>query len=285
MKRNLRSRLLLGLALGLLALAPLSRISAQEKAAVPPAGTVNVTVTAGTAPPPPVSITLLERHGHVTPRRGHCTHTGGGLIEITSPTPDVVIITMSGAVLANSEMTFELDQCFEVSFDNPKVKKAKLSVEGRVIGLLRSHCKGTAEQGQACATVSCGSSTMLNLCVDPHTVAEGENLTVNCHVGPLSGPVAPGKYTLHEVFRIAASSTCCLFKRPSAEFAPDPALDPLWISYFDPFHGINKKDLGFQVVLKVAPDEEKETGQGQNQNQKQRQQNLPEVVPAPKPKS
>jgi len=44
-----------------------------------------------------------------------------------------------------------------------------------------------------------------------------------------------------------------LGKAASAEFAPDPALDPLWISYWEPFHGAAKKDLGFQIILKVAP--------------------------------
>jgi hypothetical protein len=43
-------------------------------------------------------------------------------------------------------------------------------------------------------------------------------------------------------------------KAASAEFAPDPALDPLWISYWEPFHGATKKDFGFQITLKVAPD-------------------------------
>jgi hypothetical protein len=40
----------------------------------------------------------------------------------------------------------------------------------------------------------------------------------------------------------------------SAEFAPDPALDPLWISYWEPFHGAAKKDFGFQLTMKVAPE-------------------------------
>ena len=41
-------------------------------------------------------------------------------------------------------------------------------------------------------------------------------------------------------------------KAASAEFAPDPALDPLWISYWEPFHGANKKDFGFKVTLKAS---------------------------------
>ena len=43
-------------------------------------------------------------------------------------------------------------------------------------------------------------------------------------------------------------------KAASAEFAPDPALDPLWISYWEPFHGAIKKDFGFQVTVRVVPE-------------------------------
>ena len=57
----------------------------------------------------------------------------------------------------------------------------------------------------------------------------------------------------HQTFHLAvrnAHGFCG--KASSAEFAPDPALDPLWISYWEPFHGAAKKDFGFQVTLKVA---------------------------------
>ena len=114
---------------------------------------MNVTVTAAAPPPPPVSITLSERHGHVIPIKGKCTHTGGGLIDVASPAPDTVIVTMSGVVVANAAMQFDLDQGFEVSFDDPKIKRAKLAVEGRVIGLLHGEKKGCAEYAQASASV------------------------------------------------------------------------------------------------------------------------------------
>jgi hypothetical protein len=246
MKRSLRSRPVACLALGLLAL-PLSLVSAQEKA-------VNITVTAGTPPPPPASITLLERHGHVTPVKGKCTHTGGGLIDVTTPASDTVVIAMSGAVVANAEMKFDVDQCFEVSFDDPKLKKAKLLVEGRVIGLLRGEKKGTAEYSDACARVVVGPVELVSVCVPSHQVSGCENLSVNDHDGPKGVPVTPGKYTLHQTFRIAAQTDSVICKRPSAEFAPDPAIDPLWISYHEPFHGVKKDTFGFQVVLKVVAD-------------------------------
>jgi hypothetical protein len=263
MQNNPRSRVtrcffpcLLGMA------AVASSAMAQDKATVPAGGAVNITVTAGTAPPPPVSITLYERHGHVNPIKGKCTHTGGGLIDVASPSPDTVIVTMSGAVVANSEMRFELDQCFEVSFDDPKVKKAKLTVEGRVVGLLRGERKGSADYSDACAHITSGSAGLLSVCVPPHGVCGcGDNLAVNDHDGPKSVPVAPGKYTLNQTFTISAHSDNVLCKRPSAEFAPDPALDPLWINYFEPFHGVKKESFGFQMIIKIAPDTDEGNGE------------------------
>jgi hypothetical protein len=238
-------------------LTSLSVASAQERVVVPVGGTVNVTVAPGVAPPPPVTITLHERHGHVTPYKGKCTHTGGGLIDVASPSPDTVIITMSGAAIANSEMKFDVEQCFEVSFDDPKVKKAKLTVEGRVIGLLRGGIKGSASFTEACAHITCGPAGLLSVCVPPHSVCGcGDNLAVNDHDGPKTVPVVPGKYTLNQTFLIAAHTDSVLCKRPSAEFAPDPALDPLWISYHEPFHGVKKDTFGFQVIVRVAPDTE-----------------------------
>jgi hypothetical protein len=255
MQWRLPSRPARGLALGLLALAgPLSLIPAQEKVAVPPGAAVTVTVVPGSAPPPPLSITLHERHGHVTPVKGKCTHTGGGLIDVAQPSPDAVQVTMSGAVVANAEMKFDLDQCFEVSFDDPKVKKAKVLIEGRVIGLLRGEKKGCAEYSNPCATVLAGPVELATVCVANHQVCGCDNLSVNDHDGPKAAPVTAGKYTLHQTFTIAAHTDSVICKRSSAEFAPDPALDPLWISYREPFHGVKKDAFGFQVIVKVVPD-------------------------------
>jgi hypothetical protein len=256
MKWSSRSRAARVLALSLLGLAtPLSLTRAQEKVAAQPGGAVNITVAAGAAQPPPVSISLHERHGHTTPIKGKCAHTGGGLTDVASPSPDTVTVTMSGAVVANAEMRFDFDQIFEVSFDDPKVKKAKLTVEGRVIGLLRGERRGTAEYSEACASILATPVEIVTVCVQPHCASGRENLAVNDHDGPKTVPVQAGRYTLHQTFNISARTDSIVCKRPSAEFAPDPALDPLWISYFEPFHGVKKESFGFQVTLKVAPDD------------------------------
>ena len=119
------------------------------------------------------------------------------------PTADTVVVTMTGVAVAycgphgaSASMTFDLDQCFEVVFENPKVKKAKLTMEARVIGLLRSHCKGgSASFSDACAAVNCRPGGARRTVPAAARVAGGENLSVNDHDGPVSAPVAAGKYT------------------------------------------------------------------------------------------
>jgi hypothetical protein len=240
--------------------------NAQPPTTVPPGTPVTITVVSGTAPAPPASITLGPRAGSVVPFRNGFNHTGAGNIDVAQPTPDALVITMTGAAVAGAHpckdsvasMEFELSQFFEVSFDNPKLKKAKLIMEGRVIGLLRSHHhgSGSAEEGPACAAVTAGPHEILSVSLPSHSVGGGENVSINDHEGPHEVQVVPGKYLLHQTFSISAAHAKRLFpcKAASAEFAPDPALDPLWISYWEPFHGAQKKDFGFQVTIKVAED-------------------------------
>jgi hypothetical protein len=84
----------------------------------------------------------------------------------------------------------------------------------------------------------------------------GENLAVNCVTGPQTFKLTGGRVMLNQTWRVSSSNPQSIFpcKAASAEFAPDPALDPLWISYWEPFHGAIKKDFGFQVIIRVAPD-------------------------------
>jgi hypothetical protein len=90
--------------------------------------------------------------------------------------------------------------------------------------------------------------------VPPHNACDCNYLSLNDHDGPRTIPVVLGKYTLHQTFNISAHSDCPLPKGPSAEFAPDPAVDPLWLSYHEPFHGVKKDAFGFQVLLRVVPE-------------------------------
>jgi hypothetical protein len=215
---------------------------------------------------PPVTISLGARHAHVTPVRQGFTHTGGGNIDVAQPAADTIVVTMTGVAVAGAHpcknsvatLNFELEQSLEISFEKPEVKRAKLTLEGRAIGLLRSHGKGggSAEQQEARVSIMAGSKGLVTLNVPPHSVAAGENLSLNCREGPTSAPIAAGTFTLHTTFSLSASHPRCLkpCKATSAEFAPDPALDPLWISYWEPFHGAAKKDFGLQITIKAAAD-------------------------------
>ena len=218
------------------------------------------------APPsgPLTTITLGPRHGQVTPVRQGFTHTGGGNIDVAQPAPDTVVITMTGVAVAGAHpckdslaaLHFDLTQEFEINFEKPEIKKAKLTLEGRVIGLLRSHPHaGSAQEGPGVAAVSVGPIVVVSLALPPHTVSCGENVSINDRDGPVAVPVLAGKFTLHQTFDVSANHPHSLkpCKAASAEFAPEQALDPLWISYWEPFHGAAKKDFGFQITLKVAP--------------------------------
>ena len=247
---------------------PLLSAHAQEKTVVAPGTPVTITVTQAQPAAPDVSISLLKRTGHVTPCNGKCTHTGGGNIDVQQPTPDTLVVTMTGAAVAygtplnpgQAGMNFDLSQVFEVSFDKPTVKAAKVTIEGRVIGLLRSSCKGGCAEENGAASVLGGGSSIGTLSMPGHNVSNGENLSVNDHEGPISIPVKAGEYTLSQTFHVQATMPRAGLsaKAPSVEFAPDPAIDPLWISSKEPFHGAAKKDFGFQVTIKVAAEEVKE---------------------------
>src|SRR6266481_847687 len=88
------------------------------------------------APPsgPSVTISLGSRQGRVIPTRQGFTHTGGGNIDVAQPAPDTVVVTMTGVAVAGAHpckdslaaLSFDLEQCFDVVFDNPKLKSAKL---------------------------------------------------------------------------------------------------------------------------------------------------------------
>src|SRR5262249_10965741 len=132
------------------------------------------------APAPVVTITLGSRHGHATPNRQGCAHTGGGNIDVAQPAADTLIVTMTGVSVAvgapcgagTAGIDFDLSQCFEIGFEKPEVKSAKLTIEARVIGHLRSHRKGggSAEESNGCAMLSCGPAEIISLCAPAHCV-------------------------------------------------------------------------------------------------------------------
>ena len=215
----------------------------------------------------PVYLQLGPAQAGGVPSKHGRGHTGGGNFNVSQPAPNTLVITLTGVAAAGgcplvdsmARFESELSQEFTVVFASPAVRAASLSVQGRVIGLLRSPCKGTAELVQATAIVTCPGkheeTVAATLALPPSGVAYKEQRSVYLRGAPLCLPILPGCYRLRQTFAIAASQPKgCLPCHPAtAEFAPDPALDPSWISHKDPFRGAVKKEFGFQVIVKVIP--------------------------------
>jgi hypothetical protein len=216
-------------------------------------------------PPPPISISLGNRDAHGWPVRKGYTHTGGGNIDVQQPSPDTLVITLTGVAVAgahpihdsSAQIAVNVNQDIEVSFDDPKVKRATLSVEGRVIGLLRTtRSGGLASVSNVTAALSAGGHDLITLAAGDHTINNGADLSINDLIAGKSIPILAGPFKIRQTLCISATHPHSLrpAKPASAEFAPDGALDPQWISYWEPFRGAVKKDFGFQIVVKVADD-------------------------------
>jgi hypothetical protein len=220
------------------------------------------------APQTAAVILLGPRQAQAAPERHGFTHTGAGNIEVTQPAPNIVVVTMTGAAMAgphpcqdsSASIPFNLEQAFEISFRDPKVKRAKIVLDAHAVGALRSHsayhcsnATGSAEVSAARAEILASGAEVASIELTPHAVA-GNDLAINDRVGPLEAAIVPGKYTLRQTFAIAAAHPERVLpaSSASAEFAPEPALDPMWLGLGDPFHAAAKKNYGFQVTIKVV---------------------------------
>jgi hypothetical protein len=236
------------------ALVPLSLLAADEPPSAPPPS----------ARPSRVAFVLKNRHGHAVPDRSGTSHTAGGNIDVAQPRDDTLVITMTGAVVAGphpckasaATMDFDLNQDFEIIFADPKLTKARLTIEAQVIGLLRGDKHGgSASVCNGAAAIAGADGNGVGLSIEGHAVGGDDNLAINDRKGPVNVAVCAGPYHVLQTFRInAVHARSICGTAASAEFAPDPALDPTWISVTDPFRGANKKEFGFRVTLHLEPE-------------------------------
>jgi hypothetical protein len=212
---------------------------------------------------PPYVFLLRSRNAVVTPERTKHGETGGGFIQVTQITPNVVIFLMRGAVVAGEDhggsaaMQFSLNQDLEVVATRAGLRPPRLIATSWLIGTLNSSLRhgGTAEQAPACATLRSGSEPLIHMCVKPHTVGGGENLLVNERVGPFEAVVAPGPYYLTQTFALnAVQERTCYAGSAAAYFDPDPRLDSRWNEVLKPFRAVPKQNFGFRVILRVVED-------------------------------
>jgi hypothetical protein len=212
---------------------------------------------------PAVLLKPTHREGDAASTREGSALTGGGAVVATQPAPDTLVFTLTGVAAAKANpckpsfaaLESHVAQQFEVVFP-AGLRPARLILEARVIGLLRSEgCKsGSAELVHATAAVQHGEVALATISLGPKGVACRDGLSINLAEGPVCAPVGPGCHSLNLGFRISASQVKCFCPYiSSAEFAPPPALPAAWVHEPDPFGGMDRSQLGFQVVVRVEP--------------------------------
>jgi len=254
--------ILQGLLAGLVGLVCTCSTFGQEKAPAPKAAPSSS----------PVQIVLTSGDASAVPERTGCVgfaHTGGGDIQYSQPAPHVLVITMTGSALAKGQIhkesgahwAFQLSQCFDI-VAAAQVKGIKLSIEGRLVGLLQSgpccHKEGaaTAEVSNAAASITCGPTSIVGIEMPARSACCGNHQAIYLREAAPPQIVMPGSFTLHQTLDIGACVRKCplLCKAVAAEFAPSHALDPAWLGLFDPFHGTIDKDFGFRVTIRAVPE-------------------------------
>lgn len=209
---------------------------------------------------PPDLLTLHEWSGQVTPQQRGFAHLGAGTIDAAQHDSRTLVVTMTSAAVAgahpchDSVAAQDFDFIQELELAPARVGgKLRLSVEVRATGALRSHAKGLAE-ASGDAAITRGPDVIAMIGIPPHNASSGQNVSVNDANATPPLVVEPGRYSLHVRFHTAAQHPRSILpcKAASADFAPDDALDPLWISAHEPFHGVDRKQFGFQVIVRVA---------------------------------
>jgi hypothetical protein len=223
-----------------------------------------------------VELVLVPGEASAVPYRKGVSFANGGVIDVAQPNPTTLVVTMSGLAATNADLVcqsaagyhFDLTQCFEVCINSKRVKSAHLTLEGRVIGLLRTNHElytcglwkkgGTAATDAAVASIGCGEAELVGITLPSRAISCGDDLSVYNHEGPTCVPVLCGKYTLHETWGFGTTHPpfCC--RGASAEFAPQPQYCPdagaYWFQHFHPFNGLASKDFGYQVTIKLVAD-------------------------------
>jgi hypothetical protein len=225
-------------------------------------------------PRPPIELIVQPGEASAVPFKRGVSYANGGIIDVAQPNATTIIVTMTGLTATNADLLhtsvanyhFELAQGLELAFNSPRVKGASMTLEGRVIGILRTnhqhythpwgahHC-GTATTEPAVAGISVGHADVLTVALPARAAGCCEDLSVYNHEGPLAVPVTPGKFMLHGTWGFGTTHPpfCC--RGASAEFSPQPEYCPesYWFTEFKPFNGTATKDSGFQITIKVTP--------------------------------
>lgn len=189
--------------------------------------------------------------------------TIGGVIDVSQPSPDKLVIRMTGSATALGSCTKTSDASidflenlqFMVEFSSPN-HVGTLTMEARADGLLA--CRGkkaSAMMMDAHATVfgEC-QEEVATVSLPARAVGGCDSAAVSVSEGPICAPISAGCYALQQQLRVAAfqSSGVVACGKATAELSPAP-LPPAWQGSLYPFAEVDRSRLGYTVTLQVLP--------------------------------
>lgn len=214
--------------------------------------------------PPTYTINLKARHACVTPHTKKLARVDGGFIDVTAPSPQGLIVTMTGTTAASSYLgctgvasaDFELAQELEITCSDPDVHTVSLTLDSALIGFVRSkgHAGAAVRVAEVSVTPEGWDGTPLTLWYPPFGVTGKDGRLCNQHLPPVQDmPMPIGHYVISARFALDTQAKGVCDDHAVADFSPDTALPTDWVRSRDPFQGVSKKSFGFMFALSAAP--------------------------------
>jgi hypothetical protein len=233
-------------------------------------GSLLSSIALGADPPsgPTYTITLGPRTACATPMISRQARAEGGTTDVTTPSPNILSMAMSGSVAANAFLchtsaateTFHLEQEFEVECSDSATEFVRLTLDSSLVGFVRSKHKAGACVKMASAKVCLpGAPDTPLIVVHPPLCVEGDNGRLcNQHLPLIRVDRMPlGKYILVADFVLTCDAGGLTDGHSAADFSPSSSLPSDWVRTRDPFQGVDKKDFGFKLTLTADPPESK----------------------------
>jgi hypothetical protein len=213
--------------------------------------------------PPTYTINLKARHACVTPHTKKLARVDGGFIDVASPSPQSLIVTMTGTAAANSYLgcsgaataEFELAQELEITCSDPKVQTVALTLDSALVGFVRSkgHAGAAVRVAEVSVTPEGWDGTPLSLWYPPFGVTGKDGRLCNQHLPPVQDvPMPVGRYVISARFALDTQAKGVCDDHAVADFSPDTSLPSDWVRTKDPFQGVSKKPFGFTIMLSAA---------------------------------
>jgi hypothetical protein len=242
-----------------------SRVEAQVPAPIPPPAVFSAREQAARSviPLPVYSITLGNRHACVIP---HCklrARVDGGLIDVATPTPQGILVSMTGAAAANScvgcpgsaAAEFEFVQEFEITCSDPSISTVALTLDSALVGFVRSkgHASAAMQLAEVSVTPEGWDGTPLAAWYPPFGVSGKDGRLCNQHVPPIKDiPMPIGRYVMNARFLLDTHAGGVCADHAAADFSPEAVLPAEWVRLHDPFQGVSKRNFGFTFILTAA---------------------------------